>query len=144
MRLCGISSFWFGLYVWVVMTGFALGSAGLNIGCQRKDTILPGLSELKSGPAALQLHLPEHQEKLFHFVFWPFHLALTRSLLVRRQHAPTGVFLHRSACDPWGCWGVQLFFFFSRPHPRPKLIVKVVFKEYKYVIWVIKSPNASF
>lgn len=34
---------------------------------------------------AFQLNLPEDQEKLFYFVFWPFRLALARSLLVRSQ-----------------------------------------------------------
>lgn len=35
--------------------------------------------------SAFQLNLPEDQEKLFYFVFWPFRLAPARSLLVRSQ-----------------------------------------------------------
>lgn len=37
--------------------------------------------------AALQLNLPDVQEKLFHSVFWPFCLADARNLLVVSQQA---------------------------------------------------------
>lgn len=57
-----------------------LESAPGGAGCRKKSkNSARDYLNWRAAPAALRLHLPERREKLFYFVFWPFHLALAGS-----------------------------------------------------------------